>query len=83
VKSEKNKVPDCVKCGKVDVIPENYLTYGLIEKYSSAFVDGMGGINASGIKLALEVEDIPLELQRDLIKGILLFVTTGLRTQRQ
>ena len=46
--------PDCVKCGFVIVIPENYEVVEIIDTYNSCFIDGMGGINPEGIDNVLE-----------------------------
>ena len=44
-------------CGKTIIIPENFLVYGLIEKYSGILVSE-NVIRAEGIRLAMELENI-------------------------
>ena len=63
-------------------MPDNYLTYGMVERYSGIFIDGMGGINSAGIKLALEAEDIPDELRSVIILKIVAYLQAGIKTQR-
>ena len=50
--------PDCVKCGFVIVIPENYETVNLLDRYINFFLDGMGSINTLGIDKVLDWEEI-------------------------
>lgn len=82
LKAESGNVPDCVACGKVEIMPDNYLSFGLIERYSGIFVDGMGGINSAGIQLALDAEDIPDHMRSEMINKIVSYLQAGLKTQR-
>ena len=56
---------------------------GLIEKYGSMFVNGMGGINAEGIRLALDVEDISQEKRSEIIQKIITYMTTAMNVNHQ
>jgi hypothetical protein len=52
------KKPDCIACGYVKVIPENYEVMDLISRYMNYFVDGMGGLNTNGILNIIDLENV-------------------------
>jgi hypothetical protein len=66
------KLPDCISCGFVIVIPENYTVVELLDTYQSCFIDGMGGINPEGIDKVLEWENIEKDIT--LIQKILIYL---------
>lgn len=76
MKSKKGKVPDCSKCDYNYTIPieSNFQTLGLIERYSGMFKDGMGGINAEGIRLALDAEEIPDVDRPSIIQKLIVYI---------
>ena len=76
------RVPPCKKCGKVALSQENYEVFGLIEKYSSTYNNGMGGISLSSIKTSLDLEEIPPEHQPNYTAKILSFLQTATRVSR-
>ena len=80
-KRDKRKI-DCIACGKPKIMPLNFKTFGIIEAMSGIFVDGMGGLNPNGIRLALESNQIPKHEWNDYIERIITFMTTALKTQR-
>ena len=49
----------CDRCKKVKVHPRNREVVDIVLRYSGILTGGMGGVNAEGIKLVLEIEDIP------------------------
>ena len=55
--------------------------FGLIERYSGIFF-GESSANAEGIRLAFEAEEIPIQLRRELIDKIILFVNIAIMTRR-
>ena len=46
------------------------------------FVDGNGGINAQGIRLALEAYNIPKEMWKEYIDKIMIYLITALKTKK-
>lgn len=78
LKKAKGKKPDCIACGKPILHPNNYLCYGIFENYSGVLFNGMGGLNAEGIRLAMDMEGVPLQQQPELCKKIILFCRTAL-----
>jgi len=61
IKKELGGRVDCIKCGRIELMPENYLLVGLIEKYSGILLDGDGAMQPDGIKMVLELEDLENE----------------------
>lgn len=78
IKAESGNIPDCKTCGKVDIIPENYLTFGLVEKFSGILLDGYGGIQAKGIEIMLDAENIPMEMRSDIIQKVIVFLNAAI-----
>jgi hypothetical protein len=72
-------IPNCNDCKKnrVAVLPENYLVYSIIEKYSVLFADGMGGINVSSIKEIVTLYQLDDEEEINIIQLILSFCKTA------
>jgi len=65
--------PDCVKCGFVQVIPENFEVIHIIEKYVNFMIDGMSGSpDLFKILKILELED--LEDDRIILEKILFYI---------
>lgn len=77
------KEPNCETCEKPFPILENRSAYEFILKYTTLFVDGMSGINAGGIALALDIEGIPIEERSFLTQKILLYVSTALEEKQR
>lgn len=65
------------------MLQDNYLVYSIIEKYSNLFGNGMGGISADGIRLALEAEYIPKHLYSDIIQGIVAYLVTSVNIRNE
>lgn len=61
------------------MIEENAFIIELVYKYYNIFVDGMGGINASGISLILGVEDVPKKIQSIYLQKIIYYTTVSLQ----
>jgi hypothetical protein len=60
------------------VLPGNMLVMSIISTYAPLFFDGMGGISATGIQMALEAEG--LVGNRELIKKIISYCTAALKS---
>ena len=75
------KPPDCVKCGFVIVIPENYEIVEIIDRYQNCFVDGMGGLNPTGIDKVLEWEDVERSVVN--VQKILIYIIVSMKKQRE
>lgn len=83
MKALKNKEPDCANC-KPKLLEENYPIISLMERYGSLFVDGMGGISAEGIKLALDSEFWIEEVDRSsYTRKLVVYLTTAIETQKK
>lgn len=79
--SESGKKTDCIACGKKEILPGNFIVFGLIENYSGILFAETGA-SPEGIKLAFEAESIPQEMRKELIYKIILFVSTAIMTRR-
>lgn len=77
-----NKHPNCVECGRIELLPVNYEVFGLIEKYPMLLSNNMGGISADGIKFVLEVENIPDILKVSYTRKICEFYSTAFATKQ-
>ena len=75
------KKPDCIKCGWVIVIPENFKVIEIIDTYQSCFMDGMGGINPAGIDSVLEWEGV--EKEPTFIQKILIYLLVSAKKQSE
>ena len=53
----------------------------MVERYSGIFF-GDGRADPTGIKIALEAEQIPIEMRKELIEKTILFVNTAITTSR-
>ena len=53
-----------------------------IQEYSGFLVDANGSVNSEGLRLAMDVEDVPPELRHQLCKDIALYLTKALKAQR-
>jgi len=73
--------PDCVACGFVIVIPENYQVVEILDTYQSCFVDGMGGINPGGIDNVLEWEGV--EKDPGFIQKILIYLIVSAKKRSE
>lgn len=82
LKAENNNKPDCVACKHVQILPENYEVVGIIERYSSYFGNGMGGINSSAIQHVLELEEIPMNQRKLYTRKFVVFMNSALQAQR-
>lgn len=73
--------PDCKKCDRVKLLPENEIVDYIIYWYGATFIDGMGGINLSSIKEALVLENIR---DKQLItKKVIIYLKAGLEVQNE
>jgi len=84
--AQKNKEPNCTDCPerKPEVLIENYPVVSLIERYGSLFGNGMGGISAEGIRLALDSELWITDINRSsYIRKLLTYLTTAIQTQQK
>ena len=82
LKIENNNTPDCQSCGYIELNPDNFLTIGLVERYSGFFIDGNGAVNPQGIMIALELEKIPDEDKPELCQNITLYLNKAMSAQR-
>jgi hypothetical protein len=82
LKAENNRTPDCTACGFVKLEPENFLVMYFIQNYSGFFISGDGSVNPSGLRLAMDLEDIEPELRPELCELITLYLCKALRAQR-
>jgi len=73
--------PDCIACGFVIVIPENFVVVEILDTYHSCFMDGMGGINTIGIDTVLEWEG--LEKDPGLIQKIIIYLLVSSKKQSE
>lgn len=65
------KKPDCVRCGFIKVIPENFEVMDIVFNYGSFFFDGMGGVNLQNIKTIMDLEG--KQDRMDLFSKVLTF----------
>ena len=77
----KKKHPDCVKCGLVEVMPANYRTFGMLENYAGIFMSD-GSIQSDGIRLAMEIENIPIEERKELTEKIIIALSAAIQSSR-
>jgi len=74
----KEREPDCESCEvqrlSSQLEPRHLFSRALIVAYGSLFVDGMGGVNASGLRWALEIEDIANEDKQFIIADITAYI---------
>jgi len=58
----KNREPDCESCEvkklRSQLEPRQWVSHAIIANWGGLLVDGMGGINAPGLKWVLEMEEI-------------------------
>jgi len=54
------KTPDCVACGFVTVIPENYEIVTVLFDYMNYMVDGMKSLSLNGVCKTLEIAGLPV-----------------------
>lgn len=59
------------------VLPGNLLVVNILNNYMSLFIDGMGGISATGIQMALESEGLCNNV--GIIKKIIRYCTAALK----
>lgn len=62
-------------------MPENYLTVGLIEKYSGILLDGEGAIQAQGLDMVIKMEDLE-DTRQEITEKLMIYVSYGKRVQR-
>ena len=75
------KKPNCIKCGWVPILPENYEVMEILLKYSSVMVDGMGAVNIQAVNQVLEWEGI--EPKESIIQKILVYIFVSLRKRSE
>lgn len=83
MKKRQGKKPDCTKCDKPILLPENYFVYSLIAKYSELFVNDMGGVSAEGIRLCLDIEKIHYDDRPLLTQKIIVYISAALLAQQE
>jgi len=71
---------DCIKCGRIELMAENFLVVGLIEKYSAILLDGNGSIQPQGIEMVLQLEGI--EAKHEIIDKMIIYINHAKMTQR-
>ena len=59
-------------------LPANIPILELINRYNGIFSNGMGGINAEGIRLVLDCEMIDEDMRRLLVMKIVKFMTAAM-----
>jgi len=63
---------------------ENYPIVSLVERYSGILTDGMGGISAQGIQMALDSEDwVDAHNRPEYIRKLSLYLITALKTSNK
>ena len=83
MKAKKGKKPDCANC-KPELLEKNYPIISFMERYGSLFINGMGGISAEGIKLALNSELWIEEIDRSsYVRKLVVYLTTAIETQNK
>lgn len=80
-KDPSKRIPNCKECGLVEIMPENYLTFGLIEKYSGILIND-GVIKPEGIKLMLDIENIPNEDRPEIVQKIIISLYAAVQSMR-
>ena len=82
---KRNRQVDCKKCsiGFVELLEDNWITIGIIEKYGlQVFVDGMGGLNTDAIKNILENEGLTGKEYSDTFHNMILFLTIAISSSK-
>lgn len=64
-----------------DPLSNNAIILDLINKYICLFMDGMGSIQANGIRLALEAED--LDASGGIIQKIVAYCSTAIKSSNK
>ena len=70
------KKPDCVACGFVLVIRENFEVMELISYYQNSFVNSMSGFNADAIISIMELEGVQDKVKT--LRKIILYLSVYL-----
>ena len=71
--------PDCSKCNRPELLPENNIIDYLIGNYGRMLTTGDGGISADAIRLVLEIEEI--ENKTLITQKIIVYLRTVLEIQ--
>ncbi len=75
------KKPDCVKCGYVIALPENYDVISVIDRYGHTLVDGNGAIKLLEIEYALQLCDI--EPDEGTVYKIVIYLSIAISKQHE
>jgi len=75
------KKPDCIKCGFVLILPENFEAMELITFYQNSFVNSMSGFNADAIISIMELEKV--EDKVGTLRKILLYLSVYISKQSE
>jgi len=74
----KNREPNCDECEiyklRSQLEPRQWVSHAIIANWGGLLVDGMGGINAPGLKWILEMEEIIDEDKPFIIADIMAFL---------
>jgi hypothetical protein len=70
------KKPDCIACGYVIALPENYDVIEVIDRYGHTLIDGDGSIKLSEIDFALDM--CYKETSESNIYKIVLYLSTAI-----
>ena len=66
-----------------EILPENYLTWFLMEQFGPYFFDGMGGISAAGIQFAFQTAAVPDSAAPILARQIGVFLAAFRKAQHE
>lgn len=83
IKTQRNERGEDLLEDRPDTLPANLPIIDLIHKYGSLFSNGMGGINADGIRLVMELEDISKNNMSVYTQKITAFVSGALEAQKK
>ena len=78
---KKGKKPDCIKCGWVELLPENFEAMELINRYANSYVDMNGNVDLKSVLATIEIENI--SDRYTTLQKVLLFMKTALKTSKE
>lgn len=74
-------IPDCVACGFIEVIPENWEVVDILFQFQNTFIDGMGGINIGNIKYVIDL--VGVEDEDIILRKILIYLSAALAKRNE
>lgn len=73
------KKPDCIGCGYVTTIPENFEAMHLLETYLGFMIDGMGTLNLIAILKIFDMQNI--KDPQTLLLKIMIYISAALKAR--